>query len=186
MDSWSQSGGALCHLTGIHPTAGCSAVPCPSGVSLLLKGFGGGFLSWHPCGVGTAVMCASGHSCTHGSICAHQWDAQGTNWGKIMPLLRAVRSWYTRSPLQPPHAGPAMWDQQMGNTQSREQGEHPHAGGGRGRAGVTAGFPLQVAVQPGCLHPLRLLRGPVWAVQPQQPDGAQHGLLPEGLLPSIR
>lgn len=48
------------------------------------------------------------------------------------------------------------------------------------------GFPSQVALHAGGLHPLRLLRGPVRAVQPRQPDGAQRGLLPEGLLPSIR
>lgn len=66
MDSWGQSGGtgALCNLTGIRPTAGCFAVLCPSGLSLLLKGFGGGFLSWHPCGVGTAVVCAGVHQVT--------------------------------------------------------------------------------------------------------------------------
>lgn len=52
--------------------------------------------------------------------------------------------------------------------------------------GIAGGFSLQVAVQPGHVHHLCLLRGAVWAVQPHQPDGAQRRVLPEGLLPGIR
>jgi len=132
--------------------------------------------------------------------------------GKIMPMFSvAIRCWCARSPLQPPHAWaalPLVWDRQLrphGQERSREipslapkqgpcrkllssrvAGRSAHRAGRRAGAGLPAGFPSQVAVQPGSVHPLRLLRGLVRAVQPHQPDGAQHGLLPEGLLPSIR
>lgn len=130
--------------------------------------------------------------------------------GKIMPMFSwAISCWYPYSPLQPPHTRTALlmvWDWQLGPHCQESVWEIPslpesrHHGGNscpaewqglsashprqRGRD-LPAGFPLQVVVQPGGVHPLRLLRGLVRAVQPHQPDGAQHGLLPEGLLPSI-
>lgn len=132
--------------------------------------------------------------------------------GKIMPMFSwATRCWYPCSPLQPLNAWTALflvWDQQLRPHRqesgwkipslpleqgprrqfpsSRVAGAVSQLPRGRGEGlGLPAGFPLQVAVQPGGVHPLCLLRRLVWAVQPHQPDGAQHCLLPEGLLPSI-
>lgn len=83
-DPRSQSGvmEALCNLTDTHPTAGWLPFPPPYHTDVLYEGFGGGFLSWHPHGTDTTVVCAAadqGSSCTPGSICACHWDAQGAN-----------------------------------------------------------------------------------------------------------
>lgn len=161
------------------------------------------------------MVCAGvdrGSSRTPGSVCACLWDAQRTNLGQdhaqvflgnhtllsMQPIAAAPRTVSFASSVGPAAEAPPPGER-LGNTQPSSRAgtsetipAQPHGRGcqpaalGRGEGlGLLAGFPLQVAVQPGGVHPLRLLRGLVWAVQPHQPDGAQHGLLPEGLLPSI-
>lgn len=109
---------------------------------------------------GTAVIGAAvgqGSSCTPGSICAHHWDAQGTNEGQGHAHIYLVRCWYLRSMLEPLHLCPALlleWDQLLGNSQpsflqrrsllsSRGQGCQPPPGG---KDGLTCRLSLQVAL----------------------------------------
>lgn len=67
------------------------------------------------------------------------------------------------------------WEQPLGICAAQAGGED----------GLTCRLSLQVSLRPGRVLPLRLLRAPVRAGQPGQPDAAQHALLPAGLLPGI-